>query len=85
VPQAGEEVIVLGDERGAREVRCSVGQVQSVKLGKRQAAKLEGMFDQMAPGGSKALSLIIKADVQGSQEALSHALQNYRPKSQGRT
>jgi len=46
-----------------------------VKLAKQQAAKLEGMFDQMASGGSKTLSMIIKADVQGSQEALSHALQ----------
>jgi translation initiation factor IF-2 len=76
VPQAGEEVIVLGDERRAREIALfRQGKFRDVKLAKQQAAKLEGMFDQMAPGGSKALSLIIKADVQGSQEALSHALQ----------
>ena len=76
VPQAGEEVIVLGDERRAREIALfRQGKFRDVKLAKQQAAKLEGMFDQMAPGGSKTLSLIIKADVQGSQEALSHALQ----------
>ena len=76
VPQAGEEVIVLGDERRAREIALfRQGKFRDVKLAKQQAAKLEGMFDQMAPGGSKALSLIIKADMQGSQEALSHALQ----------
>jgi translation initiation factor IF-2 len=76
IPQAGEEVIVLGDERRAREIALfRQGKFRDVKLAKQQAAKLEGMFDQMAPGGSKALSLIIKADVQGSQEALSHALQ----------
>ncbi|HTT37588.1 MAG TPA: translation initiation factor IF-2 [Burkholderiales bacterium] len=76
VPQAGEEVIVLGDERRAREIALfRQGKFRDVKLAKQQAAKLEGMFDQMAAGGSKSLSLVIKADVQGSQEALSHALQ----------
>ena len=45
-----------------------------LKVIKQQAAKLEGMFDQMASGAGKSLSLIIKADVQGSQEALAHAL-----------
>jgi translation initiation factor IF-2 len=75
VPQAGEEVIVLGDERRAREIALfRQGKFRDVKLAKQQAAKLEGMFDQMA-AGTKTLSLIIKADVQGSQEALSHALQ----------
>jgi translation initiation factor IF-2 len=76
VPQAGEEVIVLGDERRAREIALfRQGKFRDVKLAKQQAAKLEGMFDQMAAGGSKTLSLVIKADVQGSQEALVHALQ----------
>jgi translation initiation factor IF-2 len=76
VPQAGEEVIVLGDERRAREIALfRQGKFRDVKLAKQQAAKLEGMFDQMAASGNKTLSLIIKADVQGSQEALSHALQ----------
>jgi translation initiation factor IF-2 len=76
VPQAGEEVMVLGDERRAREIALfRQGKFRDVKLAKQQAAKLEGMFDQMATSGSKTLSMIIKADVQGSQEALSHALQ----------
>jgi translation initiation factor IF-2 len=76
VPIAGEEVIVLGDERKAREIALfRQGKFRDVKLAKQQAAKLEGMFEQMAAGESKTLSLIIKADVQGSVEALAHALQ----------
>ena len=76
VPIAGEEVVVLADERKAREIALfRQGKFRDVKLAKQQAAKLEGMFDQMATGESKALALVIKADVQGSQEALSHALQ----------
>jgi translation initiation factor IF-2 len=76
VPVAGEEVVVLGDERKAREIALfRQGKFRDVKLAKQQAAKLEGMFDQMATGESKALALVIKADVQGSQEALSHALE----------
>ncbi len=75
VPQAGEEVIVLGDERKAREIALfRQGKFRDVKLAKQQAAKLENMFEQMADGGSKTLPLIIKADVQGSQEALAHAM-----------
>jgi translation initiation factor IF-2 len=76
VPTAGEDVIVLGDERKAREIALfRQGKFRDVKLAKQQAAKLEGMFEQMAAGETKTLSLIIKADVQGSQEALAHALQ----------
>ena len=76
VPGAGEEVVVLGDERKAREIALfRQGKFRDVKLAKQQAAKLEGMFEQMGSGESKTLSLIIKADVQGSVEALSHALQ----------
>ncbi|HXV07021.1 MAG TPA: translation initiation factor IF-2, partial [Burkholderiales bacterium] len=76
VPIAGEEVMVLGDERKAREIALfRQGKFRDVKLAKQQAAKLEGMFEQMGAGEHKALSLIIKADVQGSQEALVHALQ----------
>jgi len=76
VPSAGEEVIVLGDERKAREIALfRQGKFRDVKLAKRQAAKLETMLEQMAEGETKALPLIIKADVQGSQEALTHAMQ----------
>jgi translation initiation factor IF-2 len=76
VPTAGEEVIVLSDERKAREIALfRQGKFRDVKLARQQAAKLEGMFDQMAQGEAKTLSLVVKADVQGSQEALTHALQ----------
>jgi translation initiation factor IF-2 len=76
VPAAGEEVIVLGDERKAREIALfRQGKFRDVKLAKRQAAKLETMLEQMTEGETKTLQLIIKADVQGSQEALTHAMQ----------
>ncbi len=75
VPGAGEEVIVLGDERKAREIALfRQGKFRDVKLAKQQAAKLENIFEQMSGGEVKVLPLIVKADVQGSQEALSHAL-----------
>jgi len=75
VPVAGAEVIVLGDERKAREIALfRQGKFRDVKLARQQAANLENMFDQMGEGQAKVLSLIIKADVQGSHEGLSHAL-----------
>ena len=77
VPRAGEEVVVLADEKKAREVALfRQGKYREVKLSKQQATKLENMFAQMSEGGSvsKTLALLIKADVQGSQEALAHAL-----------
>ncbi|HET6802316.1 MAG TPA: translation initiation factor IF-2, partial [Casimicrobiaceae bacterium] len=75
VPLAGEEVIALGDERKAREIALfRQGKFRDVKLAKQQAAKLENMFDQMGESGVKTLTLIVKADVQGSYEALQQAL-----------
>jgi len=75
VPAAGAEVMVLGDERKAREIALfRQGKYRDVKLAKQQSAKLENMFDQMGEGEVKTLSLIIKADVQGSFEGLTHAL-----------
>jgi translation initiation factor IF-2 len=75
VPGAGEEVIVLGDERKAREIALfRQGKFREVKLAKKQAATLENMFDQIGEGAVRVLALLIKADVQGSQEALVHAL-----------
>src|SRR4030095_2352535 len=75
VPLAGEDVIALGDERKAREIALfRQGKFRDVKLAKQQAAKLENMFDQMGDSDVKTLTLIIKADVQGSYEALSQAL-----------
>ncbi|MYN25960.1 translation initiation factor IF-2 [Duganella levis] len=76
VPQAGEEVMVMADERKAREIGLfRQGKFRDVKLAKQQAAKLENMFGQMAEGEVKNLPLIVKTDVQGSQEALVSSLQ----------
>ena len=76
VPTAGEEFVVLNDERKAREIALfRQGKFRDVKLAKQQSIKLENMFEQMGEGGVKTLSLVIKADVQGSYEALAHALQ----------
>jgi translation initiation factor IF-2 len=75
VPLAGEEVMVLGDERKAREIALfRQGKFRDVKLARKQAAKLEDMFEHIKEGAVKILPLLIKADVQGSQEALVHAL-----------
>jgi translation initiation factor IF-2 len=76
VPSAGEETMVMGDERKAREIALfRQGKFRDVKLAKQQAAKLENMFEQMAEGEVKNLPLIVKTDVQGSQEALVGSLQ----------
>jgi translation initiation factor IF-2 len=75
VPAAGDELMVLGDERKAREIALyRQGKFRDTKLARQQAAKLENMFDNIGEGAAKVLTLIIKADVQGSQEALVHAL-----------
>lgn len=75
VPQAGDEFMVLSDERRAREVATfRQGKYRDVKLAKQQAAKLENMFSEMGAGDVQTLPLIIKADVQGSQEALAASL-----------
>ncbi|HEX4585572.1 MAG TPA: translation initiation factor IF-2 [Burkholderiaceae bacterium] len=75
VPAAGDDLMVLGDERKAREIALfRQGKFRDTKLAKQQAAKLENIFDDMTREGAKTLALIIKADVQGSQEALAHAL-----------
>jgi translation initiation factor IF-2 len=76
VPAAGEDVMVLPDERKAREIALfRQGKFRDVKLAKQQAAKLETMFEQMGEGEVKTMPLILKADVQGSYEGLTHALQ----------
>src|SRR5216110_874137 len=75
VPAAGEDVMALGDERKAREIaQFRQGKFRDVKLAKKQAAKLENLFEHMGEGEARVLALLIKADVQGSQEALVHAL-----------
>jgi translation initiation factor IF-2 len=78
VPAAGESVQVVPDERKAREIALfRQGKFRDVKLAKQQAVKLETMMETMGEGAieAKLLPIIIKADVQGSQEALSQSLQ----------
>ena len=75
VPQAGDEFMVLTDERRAREIATyRAGKFRNTKLAKQQAAKLENMFSDMTAGEVKMLPIIVKSDVQGSQEALSASL-----------
>jgi len=75
VPNAGDDVMVVNDERKAREIALfRQGKFRDVKLAKQSAAKLENAFDQMAEDAVKSLAIIIKADVQGSYEGLAHAL-----------
>jgi translation initiation factor IF-2 len=76
VPVAGEEVMVMVDERKAREIALfRQGKYRDVKLARQQAAKLENMFENMGEGELKNLPIIVKTDVQGSQEALVQSLQ----------
>jgi translation initiation factor IF-2 len=76
VPQAGDDFMVLADERRAREIATfRQGKYRDVKLATKQAAKMENMFADMGQGEAQMLPLIVKADVQGSQEALAQALQ----------
>ena len=75
VPQAGDEFMVMADERRAREIATyRAGKFRNTKLAKQQAAKLENMFADMTAGEVKMLPIIVKADVQGSQEALAQSL-----------
>ncbi len=75
VPQAGDDFMVMSDERRAREIATyRAGKFRNTKLAKQQAAKLENMFTDISAGEVKMLPIIIKADVQGSQEALAQSL-----------
>jgi translation initiation factor IF-2 len=75
VPQAGDEFMVLPEERRAREIATyRAGRFHNTKLAKQQAAKLENMFTDMTAGEVKTVPIIVKADVQGSQEALAQSL-----------
>ena len=75
VPQAGDDFMVMTDERRAREIATyRAGKVRNTKLAKQQASKLENMFSDMTSGDVKMLPIIVKADVQGSQEALAASL-----------
>jgi translation initiation factor IF-2 len=75
VPTAGDEATVVKDERKAREVAMfRQGKYRDVKLARQQAAKLENMFSKMEEGEVMTLNIVLKADVQGSVEAISDSL-----------
>jgi translation initiation factor IF-2 len=75
VPQAGDEFMVMADERRAREIATyRAGKFRHTKLAKQQAAKMENVFAEMQAGEVQHLPIIIKADAQGSQEALAASL-----------
>lgn len=75
VPAAGDEVTVVRDEKKAREVALyRQGKFREVKLARQQKAKLENMFTNMTEGDISELNIVLKADVQGSVEAISDAL-----------
>jgi translation initiation factor IF-2 len=75
VPQAGDDFMVMTDERRAREIATyRAGKFRNTKLARQQAAKLDNMFSDLSAGEVKVLPIIVKADVQGSQEALGQSL-----------
>ena len=75
IPNAGDEMMVIPDERKAREIALfRQGRYREVKLAKQQATKLENVLTQMEEEGKSVLNVLIKADVQGSAEALVDAL-----------
>ena len=75
IPHAGDEAIVVPDEKRAREVALfRQGKFRDVKLARRQKSSLEGIFENMAEADLKVLNIVLKADMQGSVEAISDAL-----------
>ncbi|HVT63071.1 MAG TPA: translation initiation factor IF-2, partial [Legionellaceae bacterium] len=75
IPHAGDEAIVVSDEKRAREVALfRQGKFRDVKLARRQKTSLEGIFENMASNEVKVLNVVLKADMQGSVEAIADAL-----------
>ncbi|SMG36081.1 translation initiation factor IF-2 [Cedecea neteri] len=75
VPAAGDEVTVVRDEKKAREVALyRQGKFREVKLARQQKSKLENMFANMTEGEVSEVNIVLKADVQGSVEAISDSL-----------
>ena len=75
VPAAGDEVTVVRDEKKAREVALyRQGKFREVKLARQQKSKLENMFANMTEGEVHEVNIVLKADVQGSVEAISDSL-----------
>ena len=75
IPHAGDEVVVVPDEKRAREVALfRQGKFRDIKLARRQKSSLEGIFENMATEEAKLLNIVLKADVQGSVEAITDAL-----------
>jgi translation initiation factor IF-2 len=75
IPHAGDEAVVVPDEKKAREVALfRQGKFRDVKLARRQKSSLEGIMENMTAAESKVLNIVLKADVQGSVEAISDAL-----------
>ena len=74
-PKAGDDMIVVPDERKAREIALfRQGKYREVKLAKQQASKTQNAITRMSSADGAVINVLIKADVQGSSEALSEAL-----------
>ncbi|MGB0732432.1 MAG: translation initiation factor IF-2 [Pontibacterium sp.] len=75
-PDAGDEFTMVSNEKKAREVALfRQGKYREVKLARQQASKLENLFANMQAGDVKSLNIVLKADVHGSLQALSQALE----------
>jgi translation initiation factor IF-2 len=75
IPHAGDEAVAVTDEKRAREVALfRQGKFRDVKLARRQKSSLEGIFENMAAQELKVLNIVLKADMQGSVEAIADAL-----------
>ena len=74
-PNAGDEVVIVENERKAREIaNFRQGKFKEIKIARQQKAKLENLFANTSSGEVQSVNLMIKADVQGSVEALSDSL-----------